>query len=134
MLQCPNCHFVIESPQDHFYHAGFCDDGFLYCDQDSTLLVFSAFDPTFEAIVGKKVPWTLKENELNAVEQALINCPCGGKFRFSNPPLCPRCKKSIAEIFPSEIHYAVLTRVLKSSSSASVWRLDKVNRAKKGVK
>ncbi len=27
-----------------------------------------------------------------AVEELFLQCPCGGRFRYLNPPKCPKCK------------------------------------------
>jgi len=60
-IQCKSCGATLAAER---YHAGFSDVGFLYCDKDSTILTWSAYDPDFDKVVGeKKVPWGLTEEE-----------------------------------------------------------------------
>lgn len=48
---CPNCGRAFDY---HEYHAGFGNQGFLYCDQDEAVLTWSSYDPTYETVVGQK--------------------------------------------------------------------------------
>jgi len=94
-LQCKSCGAKMQAER---CHAGFSDMGFLYCSKDSTTLTWGAYDPYFDEVVGeKKMPWALTEEERRRVEDHLIGCPCGGRFLFANPPLCPTCGKAFGE-------------------------------------
>ena len=91
-LECPSCRRAIEARQPYPYHAGFSDIGFLYCDKNSDVVTWSTYDETFTKLVGDVVPWGLDEGAQRKIEGAVIDCPCGGKFRFENPLRCPFCK------------------------------------------
>ena len=121
-LTCPSCHKKILLKQQYFYHSGFSDVGFMYCDNDSTTLEFSSFDKAYESIVGEKHPWVLNDTEKVKVENRLKNCPCGGKFRFANPPLCPLCGQSIQSLIPAKIYYVQFDRLIDAGKD-SMWLL-----------
>ena len=104
-------------PVKHIYHAGFSDTGFLYCDRDTTVVTFSSFDKIFEQLqsgVTAKHPWALgeegPEEDIRQIESHLIRCPCGGKFSFSNPLLCPNCRGVLLEPMTKVIYFVVLDR------------------------
>lgn len=119
LIQCPSCGRFPSIK--HVYHAGFSNSGFLYCDRCTNVLVFSSFDPNFESIVGKKHPWTLNEEERRAVERALVDCPCGGKFSFENPLRCPHCNASVRGPLFETIYYNVVGQVLDGDKQ-NVWK------------
>ncbi len=89
------------------YHAGFGDEGYLYCDRGPTVLTWSAYDRAYSALANK-LPWMLTDAEKRHVEDALLPCPCGGKFAFGNPPLCPYCLQEIRSLVPDPIYYLVV--------------------------
>ncbi len=121
-LICSSCHRVLEAKQDHPYHAAFSDQGFLYCDKDSTVLVFSSFDKMFEMLVGPgKHPWTLDNKKRRIVENALINCPCGGRFAFNNPLRCPECGNVISGTLLETVYYYVLGQLVDGEKER-IWR------------
>lgn len=121
-LTCPSCHKRILLKQKYFYHAGFSDEGFMYCDNDSTTLKFSSYDKIYESIVGPKHPWSLNESEKVKVENELKNCPCGGKFRFANLSLCPLCRQSIQSLIPAKIYFIEFDRIFDAEKD-SMWLL-----------
>ena len=105
-VQCKSCGAKLEAEA---FHAGFSDEGFLYCNKDSTILTWFAYDPDFDRVVGaKKMPWALTEEERRRVEDHLIVCPCGGRFLFANPLLCPVCGKVFSEPMLETIYAVVL--------------------------
>ena len=119
-LTCQACHR--EYPVKNRTHAGFSDQGFLYCDKDSTVLIFHAYDSRFEETVRccRCVPWELSENEQKLVEAALIPCPCGGRFLFRNPLMCPSCGNPLAKPMMESIYYYVLDRIIDGENER-VW-------------
>src|SRR5438309_12076697 len=114
---CPHCARLIQFEQ---YHAGFGDEGYLYCDKDSTVLTWSSYDRVYSSIV-RKHPWMLTDAEKRLVEDALLPCPLGGKFAFSNSPRCPHCSQEIRSLVPDAIHYIVVGRNV-TPKDAPVWR------------
>jgi len=108
-----------------YIHAGFSDEGFLYCDNDQTVLKFSSFDPVYQRLVGAVHPWVLAEekkvDELKRVEDNLIPCPCGGHFSFENPLICPVCKGVFSEPIAKNIYYIVLGKMIDGEKT-NVWK------------
>lgn len=123
-ISCPHCKKPISVRG--IYHAGFGDEGFLYCNNDSTVLTFSAYDENYEKLVPKKMPWPprvggeLTKREQGLIEQHLRPCPCGGSFKFKNKPRCPSCGKSIERLIDS-IHYIVIQRNI-DGDKIQIWR------------
>jgi hypothetical protein len=46
-FRCIKCGAEIEGVGEYSYHAGFCNEGFLYCSRDTTVLTFSSYDPFY---------------------------------------------------------------------------------------
>jgi hypothetical protein len=84
---CPSCDHWIKAG---LTFAGMADRGFMYCDRDSTLPTWDAYDPAYREL-AEGMPWTLDADEQATVESWVPACPCGGPFRFTNPPRCPPC-------------------------------------------
>lgn len=124
ILTCPNCKEKIKLRQKYFYHAGFSNRGVLYCDKDSSTLKFGSYNPNYQRIVGSKHPWTLTVDEKAQLENHLAPCRCGGRFRFSAPPLCPFCKESLASLLPDDIHFIEVGTVIDADQDNSVWLID----------
>ncbi len=121
--RCKSCGSEVEGKGR--FHTGFNDTGFLYCDRDSTVLTFSSFDPMYEAIAGMVHPWTLAEERkadiLKAVEDHIVDCPCGGRFSFENPLRCPVCGGVFSEPMSGNIYFVVLDRHL-DGEQMNVWK------------
>jgi hypothetical protein len=95
IIRCAGCGLGNQFPQPWLYHAGHADQGFLYNDAGNLTLVWSSFDPAWEALVGPKHPWTLSPDSWARVEDALAPAPTGGMWRSSNPPRCRFCSAPI---------------------------------------
>lgn len=118
-IQCKSCGAKFAAEE---FHAGFSDEGFLYCDRCSTILTWFAYDPDFDRAVGaKKMPWTLTEDERRKVEDHLVKCPCGGRFLFANPLLCPACGKVLSQPMAETI-YAVVLGQRVDGEKRKVWK------------
>ena len=123
-LHCPICRKPILVKG--IYHAGFNDVGFFYCDNDPTVLTFSAYDESYKKLISNKKPWApraggdLTKHEQRLIERHLRPCPCGGRFRFQNKPRCPSCGSSIERLVDS-IHYIVLQKKIDGDKS-NVWK------------
>lgn len=113
---CPHCHTEFTYYQRH---AGFGEEGYIYCDQDEVVLTWGMFDPKYRDIT-QKPPWTLAHDEGSLVEKALKPCPFGGRFAFGNPPLCPTCFKDISTVVPGGIYYVVTGRRIDGDQE-EVW-------------
>ena len=106
-LTCPGCGAELALEQPYPYHAGFGNQGFLYDDAGTTTLVWSSFDPAYEAIVGRVHPWALTPALQAQFEERLLPSPNGGRFRFSNPARCPSCSEAISDPIGDAIYYLV---------------------------
>ena len=124
ILICPNCQEEIRLRQKHFYHSGFSNLGFLYCDKGSSTLKFGSYNPNYQRIVGHKHPWTLTVEEKAKLENLLAPCKCGGRFRFSAPPLCPFCQASLASLLPDSIYFIEIGETIDADQDNSVWLMD----------
>ena len=102
---CHACKHTNVFNQPYPYHAGFGDQGFLYNDKGDLTLVWSAFDPSYENIVGKKNPWVLSDKDKQKLENALLPAPHGGAWKFSNPPRCTECGNPIGSPIEGNIYY-----------------------------
>jgi len=111
---CSECGSRNDFPQPHAYHAGFGNQGFLYNDAGTSTLVWSSFDPAYEAQVGKCHPWALTPSQRSTVEDALAPSPDGGNWRFENPARCLSCGAAIGQSIASgNIYYYVYPGSLK---------------------
>src|SRR3989442_4520266 len=63
IVSCSDCGFANVFNQPYAYHARFGDQGFLYNEAGNCTLMWSSFDPDYEAIVGKKNPWSLTDSD-----------------------------------------------------------------------
>ena len=107
VVTCKACRGSTEFQQPYAYHAGFGNQGFLYNDAGTLTLVWSSYDPAFEAVVGAKVPWMLTPELRSALESRLPPAPVGGRWRFSNPARCPKCGVEVAGPMTQNIYYLV---------------------------
>ena len=105
VIRCESCGHSSEFAQPYAYHAGFADQGFLYDDAGTLTLVWSSFDPAFEAIVGRLHPWTLTPPVQAALEARLKSAPTGGRRRFSNPARCLNCRQEISGPMTRTVYY-----------------------------
>src|SRR5258706_16283152 len=96
-IACASCGHQNGFDQPYPIHAGFSDQGFLYNDEGKLTLVWSSFDPEYEAIVGRKVPWALTTDDQERLEAALSPAPNGGAWRFVNPARCMKCGEDIRD-------------------------------------
>ena len=129
-FRCMTCGVEIEGTGKYPYHAGFGDVGFLYCDRDTTVLMFSMYDPFYTKLfedLGQEAecPWTYAEEgnteALNLIERNLIGCPCGGQFSFDNHLRCPKCAGVFSEPLSKTIYFIVLDKLL-DGNEVNVWK------------
>jgi hypothetical protein len=104
-MKCPSCGHDNDFDQPYAIHAGFSNQGFLYNEHGNRTLVWSSFDPAYEAIAGRKHPWTLTIKEQQHLESALRPAPSGGSWKFSNPARCTKCSAAISEPITKTIYY-----------------------------
>jgi hypothetical protein len=104
-ITCTSCGHKNGFEQPYPYHAGFANQGFLYNDDGNLALVWSSFDPAYEALVGRKHPWTLRADEQACFERALLPAPAGGRWRFINSARCMKCASPISGPMSQTIYY-----------------------------
>src|ERR1700722_4935849 len=95
-IKCLSCGHENIFDQPYPFHAGFSNEGFLYNDQGNLTLIWSSFDPAYEAIVGRNHPWALTADQQRRFEDALRPAPSGGRWRFANPARCTKCAYPIS--------------------------------------
>ncbi len=105
IVRCPHCDYDNIFNQPYAYHAGFGDQGFLYNESGTCTLIWSAFDPDFEGVVGRKTPWSLSPEERKKLEDSLISSPDGTRWLFENPARCMKCGHSISKPITGAIYY-----------------------------
>jgi len=88
-VQCKTCGAQV--PVRNAYDASKGDEAFLYCDKDSTALIWCIYDREYIAVSGGGFPWNLTQEARDEIERHLIECPCGGRFLFKNTLKCPVC-------------------------------------------
>jgi hypothetical protein len=104
-ITCASCGHPNHFEQPYPFHAGFGNQGFLYNDAGNLTLVWSSFDPAYEAIVGKLHPWSLTMEQRALLEGALRDAPTGGRWRFVNPARCLKCANAISGPITETIYY-----------------------------
>ena len=104
-IKCASCGHENGFVQPYRIHAGFSSQGFLYNDDGNLTLVWSSFDPAYEAVVGKKHPWVLTTEEQAIFEDALCPAPSGGRWKFVNSARCVACASPIGGPITQTIHY-----------------------------
>jgi rRNA maturation protein Nop10 len=114
--KCPHCGHEFTYQK---YHAGFSNEGYMYCDRDETVFTWDAYAPSYLRLVDK-LPWMLSAVEQHLVEAAVRPCPNGGRFAFGNPPLCPSCHGDISALTPSREYYIVTGRRV-SGDTEDAW-------------
>ena len=124
VFKCKSCGAEVEGRAR--YHTGFSNMGFLYCNKDQTVLVFSSYDKVYTKLVGGPIPpwglaWGKKTEELKRVEDNLVSCPCGGRFLFVNPLICPVCKGVFSEPIAEDIHFIILGKLIDADKE-NVWK------------
>jgi len=107
LIECPECGYKNVFAQPYPYHAGFANQGFLYNDDGNLTLIWSSFDSAYEALIGKKHPWVLNEDEMLKLEMSLLPAPTGGLWKFTNPARCLECKKPISDPMIKNIYYLI---------------------------
>jgi hypothetical protein len=76
----------------YLVHNGFNDSTYAYCDTCGRTAILSL--STMEERIGK-LP-RLVVPIPNALEQHLVSCGCGGRFRAAGVPRCPACRESLS--------------------------------------
>ena len=123
VVNCGACGNANVFNQPYAYHAGFSDQGFLYNDDGHLTLVWSCFDPAFEAVVGRQNAWALGPDDQHRFEGALIPAPSGGRWRFSNPPRCLRCSGWIGRPMGSNVMYLVYDGIVITDNGPGMRQL-----------
>jgi len=122
-INCRSCGHKNDFEQPYPFHAGFGNQGFLYNDTGNLTLVWSSFDPAYEAIVGKWHPWTLTTDQQALLESALCEPPSGGRWRFANPARCRKCVNPISGPITETIYYLRYSGSVDTDSKPGEHRL-----------
>jgi len=107
IVKCNSCGYENEFAQPYPYHAGFGTQGFLYNDAGNLTLVWSLYDPDYEALVGGKDALHLTDKERTRIESSLLPARFGGRFRFANPARCKQCCSEISGPMLRSVSYLV---------------------------
>jgi len=105
VVPCKRCGASNVFNQPYAYHAGFGDQGFLYSGSGKCTLVWSAYDPSFEALVGRLNPWVLSREKQQILENALQLAPDGSRWLFKNPARCLTCGYPISGPMSETVYY-----------------------------
>ncbi|MEQ1527561.1 MAG: hypothetical protein ABL911_12560 [Gallionella sp.] len=111
-INCPACGQITTIAQEYQYHAGFGNQGFLYCDSCPTIIEFGSYNSKYTSIVNGKHTWSLDSEEMQCVEAGLKPCPCGGHFRFNALPRCPACNEPLPNLLQDKFHFVEVGRVV----------------------
>jgi len=124
-IRCPHCKKEINLRQKYAYHAGFSNQGFLYCGTCTAILEFGTYNPSYVRLVGDKHPWMLTPEEKRKVEEDLRACACGGRFRFDAYPRCPFCSGDISSLLPDSLHFLEIGVLVDADKDGSAWMSNK---------
>lgn len=110
-LKCPHCQNTFNI---RYFHAGFSDIEFLYCNKCPNAVQISAYDDLHSYFYGKYMGLSFVVSGIISMvsggevafgncfkfqketEMALKPCPCGGNFSYKAKPRCPCCLNSIS--------------------------------------
>jgi uncharacterized protein with PIN domain len=120
---CPECNYEINVSYPDIIHSGFNDSGFLYCDRSGDLLTWGIYDKRYRELVGDVAPWDLNEEEKKVIESALIQCPCGGTFKFAALPRCPNCNSVLPMLQRDKIHWIRLKDHIDGEKK-NIWKVE----------
>lgn len=98
-VRCPSCGHSNQFEQPYAYHAGFGDQAFVYNDAGNCTLVWTIYDPLYEALLSKhqpQQPWALTSAAQCELEERLPASPRGDRWRFGNPARCTNCRSPIS--------------------------------------
>lgn len=123
ILSCQLCGYKNKFDQPRLLHAGFSNQGFLYNDAGNLTLVWSSFDPAYEAIVGKRHPWSLTTEQQALFEKALRPAPSGGRWKFGNPARCTECPSTLSGPISETIYYLRYPGSVETDSILGEYRL-----------
>ena len=119
IVRCPSCGEAFSVKQWWRWGVGNDDVFFLYCDSDSSLVLFDAEELPRE--LKELSPFNLDDDGKRSIEENLKPCPCGGRFRFDTPLLCPKCKSAISKGYPKAVYYFVIGERLQAKED-NIWR------------
>lgn len=116
------CKYCNNSYKVNFYHAGFGDVGYLYCNKCTTVVIWGSItDRRYNEIIKGKHPWMLETYEHKLIEDLIKPCPCGGEFKFKNKLLCPTCKKPLADNILNDIYYYIIDKKI-DGLKYNIWK------------
>jgi hypothetical protein len=117
VTRCPHCDGELQFQR---YHAGFSNLGYMYCERDATVVTWSSYDPTYSLLSNETHPWMLDSEAMARIENAIVECPYAGRFRFSALPRCPRCAIELPELTDDPTYFVVLANRLDGEAD-DVW-------------
>jgi len=106
-IRCSNCSKLIKVK---IFSAGFMDVIAFSCDRDSTVLTISTYDKTLNSLLGKYPNSAWTDKQFRTVEEKLMICSCGGKFKHDAKPKCPNCGAVLPFEKPNSSEFVVVGR------------------------
>lgn len=88
-ILCPAC----QEPLFRVDHSPMADDWLLYCEQCANRVEVSFYDPVATALFDALITQQHRpaSDLMQAIEQRLKPCHCGGRYRHDAPRRCHRC-------------------------------------------
>jgi hypothetical protein len=103
------------------FNARLGNQGYMYCDNDPTVVTWSSYDPEYSKLSGDSHPWMLDAAMKVRIEAAVIVCPMGGHFRFNALPRCPNCHLELPELSSDAACFVVVADRV-NGERGSIWR------------
>ena len=119
IIRCPSCGESFSVKQVWRWGVGNDYVFFLYCDSDSSLILFDEEELPRE--LNGLSPFNLDDDGKRLIEDNLRPCPCGGRFRFDAPLQCPKCKGVISKGYPKAVYYFVIRECLRAEKG-NIWK------------
>jgi hypothetical protein len=105
MVICKKCGLENDFEQPYPYNADFTKVGFLYNDEGNLTLIWSIYDPVYEATAGEAPPWDISPKKQKAFEKKLPPAPSGGRWMFKNSARCAKCGAPVSPPVTRTIYF-----------------------------
>ncbi len=116
--RCRHCGREIEFER---YNARFGNQGYMYCDSDSTVVTWDSYDPVYSRLSENIHPWMLDSEGRTRIERSVLDCPLGGHFRFDANPRCPYCSTELPDLKDDPAYFVILGERV-NGETVSIWK------------